>query len=479
MGQGIMRLIIAAIFVMVCGYEGTILPLKRMIHSSHELDLTQLGALDSARHGRMLQSPVHGAFSFPVERGTNPISRLYYTTLQIGTPPREFNVVIDTGSDVLWVSCISCVGCPLQNVTFFDPGASSSAVKLACSDKRCFSDRQKKSGCSPLESCSYKVEYGDGSVTSGYYISDLISFETVMSSNLTVKSSAPFVFGCSNLQAGLISLPETPIHGIVGLGKGRLSVVSQLSSQRLAPEVFSLCLSGGQDGGGVMVLGENRLPNTVYTPLVRSQTHYNVNLKTVAVNDLTLPIDPSIFSVATGYGTIIDSGTVLVYFPAEAYDTVIQAISNVVSLYGRPIPYKSFQCYNITYGMSSHLVVADMFPEVTLGFAGGASMVIKPEAYLFQMFPDLVNAIWCLAFRSSTSRRITIIGEVAIRDKMFVYDLDHQRIGWAEYNCSLDVTRREQNKDIINTKKSTGNSTKGGSYLTLMIYLLLHFLFSH
>ncbi|EFH46736.1 predicted protein, partial [Arabidopsis lyrata subsp. lyrata] len=278
------RLIIVAIFVMVWGYEyeGTVRPLKRMIPPSHELDLTQLGAFDSARHGRMLQSHVHGAFSFPVERGTNPISRIYYTTLQIGTPPREFNVVIDTGSDVLWVSCISCVGCPLQNVTFFDPGASSSAVKLACSDKRCFSDLHKKSGCSPLE---YKVEYSDGSFTSGYYISDLISFETVMSSNLTVKSSAPFVFGCSNLHAGLISLPETSIHGIVGLGKGRLLVVSQLSSQRLAPEVFSLCLSGGQEGGGVIILGENRLPNTVYTPLVRSQTHYNVNLKTFAVND--------------------------------------------------------------------------------------------------------------------------------------------------------------------------------------------------
>ncbi|CAL9224734.1 unnamed protein product, partial [Arabidopsis halleri] len=271
------RLIIAAIFVMVWGYEGTVLPLKRMIPPSHELDLTQLGAFDSARHGRMLQSPVHGAFSFPVERGTNPISRdllydmIYYTTLEIGTPPREFNVVIDTGSDVLWVSCISCVGCPLHNVTFFDPGASSSAVKLACSDKRCFSDLHKKSGCSPLESCFYKVEYGDGSFTSGYYISDLISFETVMSSNLTVKSSAPFVFGCSNLHLGLTSLPETSIHGIVGLGKGRLLVLSQLSSQRLAPEVFSLCLSGGQEGRGVMILGENRLPNTVYTPLVRSQ----------------------------------------------------------------------------------------------------------------------------------------------------------------------------------------------------------------
>jgi hypothetical protein len=38
--------------------------------------------------------------------------RLYYTTVQLGSPPREFHVQIDTGSDVLWVSCSSCTGCP-------------------------------------------------------------------------------------------------------------------------------------------------------------------------------------------------------------------------------------------------------------------------------------------------------------------------------------------------------------------------------
>ncbi|CAD5324696.1 unnamed protein product [Arabidopsis thaliana] len=404
MRQGIMRLIIAAIFVMVCGYEATVLPLKRMIPPSHELDLTQLMTFDSARHGR-----------------------LYYTTVQIGTPPRELDVVIDTGSDLVW------------NVTFFDPGASSSAVKLACSDKRCSSDLQKKSRCSLLESCTYKVEYGDGSVTSGYYISDLISFDTM--SDWTYIASRDNSTWHPWVRQGAI-IGTFPALCSTPCSTGFLAL-SQWRSRRWRCNGF--------------------------------RTHYNVNLKTVAVNDLRLPIDPSVFSVAKGYGTIIDSGTTLVHFPGEAYDPLIQAILNVVS-HGRPIPYESFQCFNITSGISSHLVIADIFPEVHLGFAGGASMVIKPEAYLFQKFLDLTNAIWCLGFYSSTSRRITIIGEVAIRDKMFVYDLDHQRIGWAEYNCSSDVTRAQQNKDIINTKHSTGNSRKTCSYLAIITYLL-HFLF--
>ena len=30
----------------------------------------------------------------------------------MGTPPKEFNVQIDTGSDILWVNCNTCSNCP-------------------------------------------------------------------------------------------------------------------------------------------------------------------------------------------------------------------------------------------------------------------------------------------------------------------------------------------------------------------------------
>lgn len=38
--------------------------------------------------------------------------RLYYTKVKLGSPPREFNVQIDTGSDILWVNCNTCGNCP-------------------------------------------------------------------------------------------------------------------------------------------------------------------------------------------------------------------------------------------------------------------------------------------------------------------------------------------------------------------------------
>lgn len=39
-------------------------------------------------------------------------SRLYFTKVKLGSPPKEFNVQIDTGSDILWVTCSSCSNCP-------------------------------------------------------------------------------------------------------------------------------------------------------------------------------------------------------------------------------------------------------------------------------------------------------------------------------------------------------------------------------
>ncbi|CAN8267292.1 unnamed protein product [Cochlearia groenlandica] len=175
-----------------CGYNHntTVLTLKRMVPlSHHELNMTEVAAFDSAQRRRLLQSPLYGAFSFPVEVSNTDGPRVYYTTLKLGTPPREFNVVLDTGSDVVWVSCVSCVGC--QGFTFYDPRVSSSAAHLSCADKQCY----KGSRCSSRQECLYKVEYGDGSVTSGQYMVDDLYFDTVTSNGTTTYTSTPFVFG--------------------------------------------------------------------------------------------------------------------------------------------------------------------------------------------------------------------------------------------------------------------------------------------
>ncbi|XP_057954768.1 aspartic proteinase 36-like isoform X2 [Malania oleifera] len=377
------------------------------------------------------------------------VSWLYFTRVPLGSPPREFYVQIDTGSDVLWVSCSSCNGCPQSSglqiqLNYFDPGSSSTAALVSCSDQRCNAGIQSSdSGCS-INQCTYSFQYGDGSGTSGYYVSDLLHFDNIVGNSMAANSSAPIVFGCSNLQTGDLTKSDRAVDGIFGFGQQGLSIISQLSSQGVTPKVFSHCLKGDSGGGGILVLGEIVEPGIVYSPLVPSQPHYNLDLQSIAVNGQTLPIDSSVFATSSNRGTIVDSGTTLAYLAEEAYDPFVNAITEFVSQSARPLVSKGNQCYLITSSIS------EIFPLVTLNFAGGASMILKPQDYLLQQNSIGGAAVWCIGFQKIQGQGITILGDLVLKDKIVVYDLVGQRIGWANYDCSLSVN--------VSTTTNTGKS---------------------
>jgi len=179
--------------------------------------------------------------------------RLYYTKVRMGTPPKEFNVQIDTGSDILWVNCNTCSNCPQYSelgvrilisvlnvlsfllsciltlwcfdgtnkvfdleinvlrillvvfcgvqieLNFFDTVGSSTAALVPCSDPICTTGVQGASAeCSTrANQCSYAFKYGDGSGTSGYYVSDALYFDLIVGQPPVppVNSSATIVFG--------------------------------------------------------------------------------------------------------------------------------------------------------------------------------------------------------------------------------------------------------------------------------------------
>lgn len=76
---------------------------------------------------------------------------------------------------------------------------------------------------------------------------------------------------CSTSQTGDLTKSDRAVDGIFGFGQQDMSVISQLYSQGVTPKVFSHCLKGDSNGGGVLVLGEIVEPGIVYTPLVPSQ----------------------------------------------------------------------------------------------------------------------------------------------------------------------------------------------------------------
>uniref|UniRef100_A0A6N2KI00 Peptidase A1 domain-containing protein n=1 Tax=Salix viminalis TaxID=40686 RepID=A0A6N2KI00_SALVM len=428
------------------------LHLERGIPASHKLRLSQLKERDRVRHSRMLQSSGGGVVDFPVQGTFDPfLVGLYYTRLQLGSPPRDFYVQIDTGSDVLWVSCGSCNGCPVSSglhipLNLFDPGSSTTASLVYCSDQRCSLGLQSSDSvcASQNNQCGYTFQYGDGSGTSGYYVSDLFHFNSILGGSVMNNSSAPIVFGCSTLQTGDLTKPDRAVDGIFGFGQQSMSVISQLASQGITPKVFSHCLKGDDSGGGILVLGEIVEPNIVYTPLVPSQPHYNLNLQSISVNGQTLAINPSVFASSSSQGTIIDSGTTLAYLAEAAYDPFMSAITSNVSPSVSPYLSKGNQCYLTSASIN------DVFPQVSLNFAGGTSMILSPQDYLIQQSSINGAALWCIGFQKIQGQTITILGDLVLKDKIFVYDIAGQRIGWANYDCSMSVN--------VSTAMNTGKS---------------------
>ncbi|TMW86098.1 hypothetical protein EJD97_021957 [Solanum chilense] len=179
-----------------------------------------------------------------------------------------------------------------------------------------------------------------------------------------------------------------------------IDVVSQLSSRGISGKVFSHCLNGG----GILVLGEIQNPSMVYTPLV-----------------------PSTYKIEELF---------LIHLVAEAYDSVINAInidipSSVESTMSGGTP-----CYLVSSRSPNN--VTKIFPRVALNFAGGVSMELRPTDYL-SFIGDFKNTSqWCILLISKAPS-MTILGDIALRDKSIVYDLAHQRIGWADQDCSLPM----------------------------------------
>lgn len=458
-----LAIILPAAFVISSGFPAS-LTLERAFPTNHRIEISKLWARDMARHGRILKSSDDHIIDFSIQGTYDPyLVGLYFTRVQLGSPPKEFYVQIDTGSDVLWVGCSSCDGCPKSSglqieLELFDPSSSSTASLIKCSDDRCALGAQSSdSDCSSENNqCIYSFQYGDGSGASGFYVADIMHLDTIVRDSPTSNTSAKVVFGCSTSQTGDLSKPDRAVDGIFGFGQQSLSIISQLSSQGITPDAFSHCLKGGDSGGGILVFGQIVEPNLVYTPLVPSQPHYNLNLLSISVDGKKLPIDSSVFATSENGGTIIDSGTTLAYLVDEAFDPFVDAITEAVSQAATPVVSKGSQCYFITSSVS------EIFPMVNFNFYGGAPLILKPEDYLLQQNSADGATAWCIGFQKMNGS--TIIGDLVLKDKIIVYDLGGQRIGWADYDCSkpVNVSTAQSPKrgGIFNTGPFSGSSSR-------------------
>nr|KAJ0227587.1 hypothetical protein LSAT_V11C100040940 [Lactuca sativa] len=382
------------------GFPATLtLTLERAFPMNHRIELSQLRDRGTIRFGLKGSYDPH-------------VAGLYFTKVKLGSPPKDYYVQIDTRSDVLWVGCKPCIDCPTSSkfnipITLYDPLSSSTSTPVSCSDQICAQAGQtyNSSSCSHNQ-CTYTIYYGDGSATLGHYVSDLIHLETFLTDTKSLNVSTSVVFGCSTMETGILATSDGAVDGVLGLGRQSLSIISQLSSQGIAPNSFAHCLA---DGGGILVIGQPTVPHIIFTPLVKSQGYYSTHLHSISINGKKLSIDPSVFAINNDKaGTIIDSGTTLAYLTEEAYTPFVDAITKSVSLSVQQRTSNGNPCYSITSSVSN------IFPIVSLNFVGGASMHLRPQDYLSLQSSKNGAEVWCMGFQRSPEKGITILGGFSI-----------------------------------------------------------------
>lgn len=105
-----------------------------------------------------------------LESGMSLGSGEYFMDVLVGSPPKHFSLILDTGSDLNWIQCLPCYDCFQQNGAFYDPTTSTSFKNITCNDPRCslVSPPNPPKPCkSENQPCPYYYWYGDSSNTTG------------------------------------------------------------------------------------------------------------------------------------------------------------------------------------------------------------------------------------------------------------------------------------------------------------------------
>ncbi|EAZ14289.1 hypothetical protein OsJ_04213 [Oryza sativa Japonica Group] len=309
---------------------------------------------------------------------------MYVLSFSVGTPPQVVTGVLDITSDFVWMQCSACATC----------GADAPAATSAPPFYAFLSFHDTRAPTTPP--CGYSYVYGGGAAntTAGLLAVDAFAFATVRADGV--------IFGCAVATEG-------DIGGVIGLGRGELSPVSQLQIGRFS---YYLAPDDAVDVGSFILFLDDAKPRTsraVSTPLVASRASrslYYVELAGIRVDGEDLAIPRGTFDLqADGSGGVVLSITIPVTFlDAGAYKVVRQAMASKIELRAADGSELGLDlCYT-----SESLATAKV-PSMALVFAGGAVMELEMGNYFYM---DSTTGLECLTILPSPAGDGSLLGSL-------------------------------------------------------------------
>ncbi|KAL6623560.1 hypothetical protein ACP70R_033439 [Stipagrostis hirtigluma subsp. patula] len=363
----------------------------------------------------------------------------YIAEYLIGDPPQRAEAIIDSGSNLVWTQCAGCrpAGCFRQNLPYYDPTRSRTGRAVPCDGAACALGSETRCVTRGGETCAVDTGYGAGDIA-GVLGTETFTFQS--------ETAVTLAFGCitaTNLSPGSL----VGASGIIGLGRGALSLVSQLGATK-----FSYCLApyfretvnpshlfvgsaAGLSAGSPVTsvpLVEDPLGMFYYLPLVG-----------ITVGEAKLAVPAAAFGLreaAPGKwaGTFIDSGTPFTVLVDVAYQALTAELARQLgaSLFRPPAGARG-------YDLCVALADADtLVPPLVLHFGGGGGggdMVVPPANYWAPV--DAARA--CMMVFSSARpggtlpmTEMTIIGSFMTQDMHLLYDLGEGVLSFQPADCS-------------------------------------------
>jgi len=315
----------------------------------------------------------------------------YWGEIQMGTPPKPYTVIFDTGSGNLILPASNCDSPACKRHTQYDPSASSTSKKIEDAGGNPSAGVEMSDGHAT-------ITFGTGEVEGEFYEDQFCvgdSCSTARFIGATRETDQPFM--------------STEFDGILGLGFSDLSlgpgfnIVEDIKNAGSLPSnQFSLYLS--DDGDSEITFGGYK-PEYVMSDVVWASVDFQSYWQ-VGIEDVTFNNAPTGLCGPSGCQVAVDTGTSLLAGPTD----VMEALEEKLGV--------KEDCSN--------------FGELPmLGFSvNGQVLNLRPEDYVDRNEDGCSTALMTLDVPPPKGP-LFIFGDPFLRRFVTIYDMDGPRVGFA------------------------------------------------
>ncbi|EEE51772.1 hypothetical protein OsJ_33215 [Oryza sativa Japonica Group] len=361
--------------------------------------------------------------------------RHFFITMNIGDPAKSYFLDIDTGSTLTWLQCDApCTNCNIVPHVLYKPTPKK---LVTCADSLCtdlYTDLGKPKRCGSQKQCDYVIQYVDSS-SMGVLVIDRFSLSASNGTNPTT-----IAFGCGYDQGKKNRNVPIPVDSILGLSRGKVTLLSQLKSQGvITKHVLGHCISS--KGGGFLFFGDAQVPTSgvTWTPMNREHKYYSPGHGTLHFDSNSKAISAAPMAV------IFDSGATYTYFAAQPYQATLSVVKSTLNSECKFLTEvtEKDRALTVCWKGKDKIVTIDevkkCFRSLSLEFADGdkkATLEIPPEHYLIISQEGHV----CLGILDGSKEHLSLagtnlIGGITMLDQMVIYDSERSLLGWVNYQC--------------------------------------------